>query len=285
MPSPRSEYQQLKCKQFTIELPPTHLVSDSRFTENFDDSSESPSPESNSTASSPEFTPRSNSPTQLTQKFSTTSLKDTNPRGAHHHHNGVTSQPQSPAQEQMSTKTQTPDVAQHSQSDAVEMLSAKSIITLAEYLIPSLRLGADKTSKLPSTEADPTETQVNDQEHPTLDDENLPEEPNASVDGQSEAESEMSRSSSFSNQGTSTLYRTGARSLHWYQALRGGQRALGSRSKVVLRDNVTNPVYRNPSHIVSFDSHDSTSCQDEPESSQRILSAPGLKPTRPQGYD
>lgn len=165
------------------------------------------------------------------------------PRGADYH-NETASQPQSPVQGQTSTHTQTSVAAQDNETHAVDMPSARSTITLAEYLIPGLELNTDKTSKSPFSEVTAPETQPHTKEYYTVEDEQISEEPDSSVDGQSEAGSERSRSSSSSKQGTSTLYRTGARSLHWYQALRGGQYALGSRSKVVLRENVINPVHR-----------------------------------------
>lgn len=219
------------------------LVSDSRFIENFDDSSESPSPESNSTAPSPEYTSGSSLPTQIIQQFSAMGLRNTSPRGSDHN-NGTESQPQSPLQTQTPAQPQTPATAQHSKPEAVRMPSMKLDTMLDDDLIPSLELNADKPSNQTSNDATPAQIQTNSKSQPVDDDKDLPEELNDGDDGQSDPESEMSGSSSSSKHGTSTLYHTGARSLHWYRALRGGPYTTGSRSRVVLRENVINPVHR-----------------------------------------
>ncbi|KEQ75319.1 hypothetical protein M436DRAFT_61734 [Aureobasidium namibiae CBS 147.97] len=215
----------------------------SRFIENFDDSSESPSPESNSTAPFPDCTSGFSLPTQIIQQFSAMGLRNTSPRGSDHN-NGTTSQPQSPVQVQTPTQPQAPATTQHSKSEAADVRSMKSSTMLVDDLILSLELGTDKTSNQPSSGATPPQIQINSESQPARDGEDLPEELNDGIDGQSEPESETSASSSSSKQGTSTLYRTGARSLHWYRALRGGQNTTGSRSKVVLRENVINPVHQ-----------------------------------------
>ncbi|KAH0289995.1 hypothetical protein KCU62_g3859, partial [Aureobasidium sp. EXF-3399] len=171
----------------------------SRFIENFDDSSESPSPESNSTAPFPDCTSGFSLPTQIIQQFSAMGLRNTSPRGSDHN-NGTTSQPQSPVQVQTPTQPQAPATTQHSKSEAADVRSMKSSTMLVDDLILSLELGTDKTSNQPSSGATPPQIQINSESQPARDGEDLPEELNDGIDGQSEPESETSASSSSSKQ-------------------------------------------------------------------------------------